>query len=200
MKITKEQISNGIWILAILLILFTPLGFYVRVWVNKVVATVISPSTVDEDEQATLKNYNWSLVDLEGKQTNLQSEKGEVILVNVWATWCPPCVAELPGFVELYSDYKDKVTFAFVANDDKEKVEAFLKKKGYQLPVYFQASAIPTELESGSIPVTYIIDKRGNVVVDKTGAANWNSDKTRSLLDRLIAEQLFFLKILKGYH
>lgn len=188
MKITKEQISNGIWILAILLILFTPLGFHVRVWVNKVVATVISPSTVDEDEQATLKNYNWSLVDLEGKQTNLQSEKGEVILVNVWATWCPPCVAELPGFVELYSDYKDKVTFAFVANDDKEKVEAFLKKKGYQLPVYLQTSAIPTELESGSIPVTYIIDKRGNVVVDKTGAANWNSDKTRSLLDRLITE------------
>lgn len=188
MKITKEQISNGIWILAILLILFTPIGFHVRVWVNKVVATVISPSTVDESEQATLKDYNWSLVDLEGNETNLQSKQGEVILVNVWATWCPPCVAELPGFVELYSDYKDKVTFAFVANDDKEKVEAFLRRKGYQLPVYFQASAIPLELESGSIPVTYIIDKQGNVVVDKTGAANWNSDKTRSLLDDLISE------------
>ncbi|AEM71261.1 Redoxin domain protein [Allomuricauda ruestringensis DSM 13258] len=188
MKITKEQISNAIWILAILLILFTPLGFYPRVWVNKIVATVISPSTVDKDERATLKNYNWNLVDLEGKSTNLQSKQGEVILVNVWATWCPPCVAELPGFVELYSDYKNKVTFAFVANDEKEKVEAFLKKKGYELPVYFQASATPKELESGSIPVTYIIDKKGNVVVDKTGAANWNSDKTRSLLDELISE------------
>jgi len=188
MKITKEQISNLIWIVAIILILFTPVGFYPRVWVNKIVATVISPSTVDEDEQTTLKNYNWNLVDLEGKQTNLQSKKGEVVLINVWATWCPPCVAELPGFIELYSDYKDKVTFAFVANDEKEKVRAFLKKKGYELPVYFQASAMPQELESRSIPVTYILDKKGNIVVDKTGAANWNSDKTRSLLDELISQ------------
>src|SRR6056297_2244607 len=171
MKITKEQISNLIWIVAIILIVFTPVGFYPRVWVNKIVATVISPSTVDEDEQ-----------------TNLQSKKGEVVLINVWATWCPPCVAELPGFIELYSDYKDKVTFAFVANDEKEKVRAFLKKKGYELPVYFQASGMPQELESRSIPVTYILDKKGNIVVDKTGAANWNSYKTRSLLDELISQ------------
>jgi len=188
MKLTKEQIGNGIWILAILLILFTPLGFYARVWVNKVVATVISPSTVDENERATLTDYNWSLVDLEEKSINLKSKKGEVVLVNVWATWCPPCVAELPGFIELYSDYKDKVTFAFVANDEKEKVITFLEKKGYQIPVYFQASATPTELESGSIPVTYIIDKEGKIVVNKTGAANWNSESTRNLLDGLLSE------------
>ncbi|MAU16921.1 MAG: thiol-disulfide oxidoreductase [Muricauda sp.] len=188
MKITKEQIGNGIWILAILVILFTPVGFHVRVWVNKAMAMIISPSTIDEDEQANLKNYNWNLVELDGGQTNLQSHKGEVILINVWATWCPPCVAELPGFVELYEDYKDKATFMFVANDEKQKVEAFLDKKGYGLPVYFQGSASPQELESNSIPVTYILDKQGNIVVDKTGAANWNSEKTRALLDRLIAE------------
>nr|WP_297782921.1 TlpA disulfide reductase family protein [uncultured Allomuricauda sp.] len=188
MKITKEQISNVIWILAIVLILFTPLGFYPRVWVNKIVATIISPSAIDEDEQTVLKNYNWNLVDLDGNQTNLESMKGEVVLINVWATWCPPCVAELPGFVQLYEDYGEEVTFAFVANDQKEKVEAFLKKKGYDLPIYFQVSATPTVLESGSIPVTYIIDKQGNIVVDKTGAANWNSDKTRSLLEKLISE------------
>lgn len=188
MKLTKEQIGNGIWILAILLILFTPIGFHARVLVNKVVAAVISPSTVEEKEQETLADYNWSLVDMEGQSINLQSKKGNVILINVWATWCPPCVAELPGFIELYSDYKDKVTFAFVANDEKDKVINFLEKKGYQLPVYFQASATPTELESGSIPVTYIIDKEGKIVVNKTGAANWNSESTRNLLDGLLSE------------
>ncbi|MAO17303.1 TlpA family protein disulfide reductase [Muricauda ruestringensis] len=188
MKLTKEQIGNGIWILAILLILFTPIGFHARVLVNKVVAAVISPSAVDEKEQATLADYHWNLIDLEGESINLQSKKGHVILVNVWATWCPPCVAELPGFVELYSDYKDKVTFVFVANDEKDRVIAFLEKKEYRLPVYLQASATPKELESGSIPVTYIIDKEGGIVVNKTGAANWNSEKTRSMLDKLLAD------------
>ena len=109
-------------------------------------------------------------------------------MVNLWATWCPPCVAELPGFATLYADYKDKVEFAFVANDDQEKVLTFLEKKGYDLPVYFQVSATPKALESGSIPVTYIIDKKGDLVVDKTGAANWNSDKVRNLLDQLLAQ------------
>lgn len=188
MKLTKEQISNGIWILAIVLILFTPVGFYVRVWVNKVVATVISADEVDEEDQVALKSYNWSLVGLDGNRVNLQSHKGEVILINVWATWCPPCVAELPRFVELYADYKDKVTFVFVANDEKEKVEAFLKKKGYNLPVYYQASVAPMEMQSGSIPVTYVIDKKGKIVIDKTGAANWNSDYIRDLLDKLVKE------------
>jgi thiol-disulfide isomerase/thioredoxin len=188
MKLTKEQISNGIWILAIVLILFTPVGFYVRVWVNKVVATVISADEVDEEEQVSVKNYHWNLVGLDGKSINLQSMKGKVVLVNVWATWCPPCVAELPRFVELYTDYKDKVVFAFVANDEKAKVEAFLEKKGYKLPVYFQASAAPPEMQSSTIPVTYILSKEGKIVVDKTGAANWNSDYVRNLLDKLISE------------
>ena len=188
MKITKEQIGNIIWIVAILLILFTPVGFHVRVWANKAIAAIVSPSTVEESERSVLEDYTWNWVDLEGKPANLQSKKGKVIVINVWATWCPPCVAELPGLATLYADYKDKVEFAFVANDDQEKVLTFLEKKGYDLPVYFQVSAAPKALESGSIPVTYIIDKKGDVVVDKTGAANWNSDKVRNLLDQLLAQ------------
>lgn len=188
MKITKEQIGNAIWILALVLILFTPVGFHVRVWVSKVMAVVLTADVVEEDEQITLEDYHWNLVDLDGKRIDFQSAKGKVAVVNVWATWCPPCVAELPKFVDLYADYKDKVVFAFVANDDKEKVEAFLKKKGYQLPVYLQASNAPSELESSTIPATYIISKSGKIVVDERGAANWNSESTRTLLDELVLE------------
>lgn len=188
MKLSKEQISNGIWILAIILIVFTPVGFYARLWVNKALVEVLNPSVLDEEERAILKDYTWGLTDLEGKSTNLQSKKGEVILINLWATWCPPCVAEMPSFVELYSDYKDKVAFVFVANDEKIKVEAFLQKKGYELPVYFQSTTTPQQLESSSIPVTYIIDKNGNIVVNRSWVADWNSKSTRALLDSLLQE------------
>lgn len=188
MKLSKEQIGNGIWILVLVLILFTPIGFHLRVWANKVIAMTMSADLVDDEEQITLEDYHWNLVDLNGKRTDFQSMKGKVAVVNVWATWCPPCVAELPSFVELYGSYGDKVIFAFVANDERDKVEAFLKKKGYELPVYFQASAAPEELTSNSIPATYIISKSGKIVVDEKGAANWNSERTRALLDELIAE------------
>lgn len=188
MKLSKEQIGNGIWILAIVLILFTPIGFHLRVWANKVIAMTMSADVVDNDERITLEDYQWNLVGLDGKQIDFQSAKGKVAVVNVWATWCPPCVAELPSFADLYADYKDKVVFAFVANDEKDKVEVFLKKKGYTLPVYFQASAAPEELTSSSIPATYIISKSGKIVVDEKGAANWNSERIRTLLDELIAE------------
>lgn len=188
MKFSKEQIGNAVWILALVLILFTPVGFHLRVLVNKVIAMTMSADVVDDEEQITLEDYHWNLVDLEGKRIDFQSVKGKVAVVNVWATWCPPCVAELPNFVELYGDYKDKVVFAFIANDEKAKVEAFLKKKGYELPVYFQASEAPQELMSSTIPATYIISKSGKIVVDEKGAANWNSESTRALLDELILE------------
>jgi len=186
MKISKEQISNGIWLLAIALILFTPVGFHLRVWVTKFISA--SADVVSVEEQETLADYHWRLVDVEGKHTDFKSFEGKVVVVNIWATWCPPCVAELPSFAELYEDYKDEVVFAFVANDDKDKVEQFTEKKGYRLPIYFQVSSIPKELMSKSIPATYIISKSGKIVVDEKGAANWNSDKTRTLVDQLISE------------
>ena len=186
MKFSKEQISNGIWILAIILIVFTPVGFHLRVLVSKLIAT--SADVVEIDEQKTLKNYHWNLVTAGGKSMDFQSKKGEVVLVNFWATWCPPCVAELPSLVELHEDYRDKVVFAFVASDERDKVTAFLEKKGYHLPVYFEASRTPDELLSKSIPATYIIDKSGKIVVDEKGAANWNSNPTRTLLDSLLLE------------
>lgn len=186
MKFSREQISNGIWLLAIVLILFTPVGFHLKVLVSKLIST--SADVVATEEQQTLTNYQWGLVDVKGQRVNFESFKDQVVVVNIWATWCPPCVAELPSFVELYGDYKDKVVFAFVANDDRDKVLQFLEKKGYQLPVYFQTTPTPKELVSKSIPATYVISKSGKIVVDEKGAADWNSQKTRELLDRLILE------------
>lgn len=186
MKLSKEQISNGIWILAIILVLFTPVGFHLRVMLTKLIAT--SADTVEANEQVTLQDYSWNLVDLEGNRDNFQRNENQVVLVNFWATWCPPCVAEMPSLAALHKDYKDKMEFVFVTNEDRAKVLEFLKKKDYYLPIYFEASRTPSELVSTSIPATYILSKSGKIVVDERGAANWNSASTRSLLDSLITE------------
>ena len=184
MKVTKEQFKNLAFIVLLGLIVFTPLGFYPRVFVARLLA--FSPSEIEEPEQQLLYNYQWQLSDLDGNSLNFSDLKGRVILVNSWATWCPPCVAEMPSLQELYLDYHDKIEFVFVTSDDQEKVHEFLKRKAYTFPSYFESSQSPELLSSEKIPTTYIIDAKGKIVVEKTGAANWNSISTRELLDKLI--------------
>lgn len=188
MKPTKKQIGNALWILAIGLILFTPIAFHFRVWIIGQVSSLISAEVVEKEERDTLLDYNWRLVDLEGNPLDFQSLQGEVVLVNIWATWCPPCVAEFPSFVALHQDYGDKLVFAFVAHDEPEKVKAFLKRKGYRLPVYFPVSDPPRQFAGRSIPATYVLSRSGEIVIDEKGAANWNSRATRELLDALLLE------------
>ena len=109
--------------------------------------------------------------------------------MNLWATWCPPCIAEMPSMQKIYDAYGDRVVFLLVSNENQEKVTTFLKRKNLSIPSYYPLSSIPKEIASNSIPATYIIDKKGFIVVEKIGAANWNSTSVRKLLDNLLLEE-----------
>lgn len=183
-KFLRKHFSN-ILFFGFIIFLFTPYGLPVRSTLIKGVSfitTRVFSLEIDEEKQVNLNNYNWVLRSSLGKDLNLESLKGKVILINYWATWCPPCIAEMPSFQKLYSDYRDQVIFLFVANDEPEKVEYFMKDKGFDFPVYFQVSPPPKELRSKSLPTTYVIDSEGKIVVKKIGAADWNSEKVRDLL------------------
>ncbi len=186
-KIEKKNGINILLIIGIFILLFTPLGFQVKVFTNRLLSG--SPAMIKKERQPTLDNYNWNLVDALGNTVNLESKRGNVLIINFWATWCPPCVAEMPGFQALYEDYGNRVDFLFVAEDEADKVDAFLRKKGYTFPVYYSKSKTPDILYSKSIPTTYVINKQGKIVVDEVGAADWNSAKTRALLDKLLEEK-----------
>jgi thiol-disulfide isomerase/thioredoxin len=185
----KKHFSNILFFLFIIL-LFTPYGMPVRTFLIKQIAFVttrILPLENDKEKQVALKNYDWSLISISGADLNFSELSNKVIIVNFWATWCPPCIAEMPSFQSLYEHYEqdDQVIFLFVTTDNRSKVEAFMQKKGYNLPVYFPLSQEPMELSSYSIPATYIIDKRGYVVVDKVGAVDWDSERIIELIDSL---------------
>lgn len=184
MRIKRENLSNLAFILLLALLLFTPVGFHARVFVSRIFS--FSPSVLDEEEQLILSDYNWKLSNSEGQVLDFKDVEGKVVIVNFWATWCPPCVAEIPSLQELYADYGDKIEFVFVAHDEREKVKNFLNKKEYNFPVYFEKSSSPDVLSVESIPTTFIIDKKGKIVVKKKGAANWNSTTTRELLENLL--------------
>ncbi len=186
MKFGKKQWINAALIIGIVLIFFTPVGFYARVFVGRLLSS--SAAVLKTELQLPVKNYDWQLVNADGREFNFETTKGKVVLVNFWATWCPPCIAEMPSLQALYNDYNGQVEFMFVAQDKVEKVAAFIAKKGYTFPVYYSRSEAPKLLTSKTIPTTYMINKKGKIIVAETGAADWNSDKTRILLDALLAE------------
>lgn len=185
MKFIRKHLSN-ILFFGFIIFMFTPYGLPVRATLIKAVSFVttrVLSMEIDKEDQIHLNDFNWQLKDRNGQEINMKSFKGQVIVVNLWATWCPPCVAEMPSFQKLYNDYGDKVIFLFIANDDPVKVDRFLAKNGYELPVFFQTSSAPEAMSSNALPTTYIINSRGNIVASKVGAADWNSSKVRSLLD-----------------
>lgn len=173
--------SNIIFVLVVAMLLYPPS----REWFMRQIA--FSPSVNNVDEAEKVSNYNWELKGLNTESVNFSEFKGEVVFVNFWATWCPPCRAEMPMIQKLYDDYKDKVNFVFVTDESWETVENFYTENTYNLPSYNSTSRRPQIFsETNSIPASYLIDQEGNILISKTGAADWNSSKVRELLDNLI--------------
>lgn len=185
MKITKSQ-GNSIFFLVLILIVLIPQTRQpLQVFFHKGFA-LFSPSIEDENERKSVANYNWKLRDENGQTFDFNNAKGKVVVINFWATWCPPCIAEMPSLEKLYHAYNDDVVFLFVSNENQDIISKFKQKHNYQFKVYSALTPYPEVFDVSSIPRTFVIDKQGTVVMDKTGAANWYSDKVIATLDDLL--------------
>ena len=185
MKISKSKRNNIIFLVVILLLLIPQTRQPIQIFLQKGLA-MISPSVIKEEKRITLTDYDWQLVDENGMLYNFNDAKGKVVLVNFWATWCPPCIAEMPSMEKLYQDYKDDVVFLLVSNETQETISKFKEKNHYEFLVHAAISQNPKALEASSIPRTFVLDQKGQIVIDKTGAADWNSKAVRELLDDLL--------------
>ncbi|PHQ29868.1 TlpA family protein disulfide reductase [Leeuwenhoekiella nanhaiensis] len=121
-----------------------------------------------------------------GELINLKAMPQQPYFINFWATWCPPCIAEMPGIAELYADKKDSVNFVLVSFDtDFEKAKAFKAKKGYDFPIYRVAYDLPAMYNTGSLPTTIVIDARGRLALSHMGIANYDTADFRTYLESL---------------
>ncbi len=185
MKFSKAQIKNALFFVFIALMIIPQTRKPIQIYIQKGVAK-FSPSIQKEDERMSLDTYNWQLLDLNGNIHNFNNSKGKVIVLNFWATWCPPCIAEMPSLQALYNDYQEQVDFYFVSNEDASTIRAFLNKNNYSFKSFIPQTRYPNAFNISSIPRTFLIDRQGRIVIDKTGAANWDSEKVRSAIDVLL--------------
>lgn len=126
------------------------------------------------------------LMDRNGKIITLEDLKGKVIFMNFWATWCPPCIAEMPSIDKLHADMGKNVAFVMLSlDDDFEKAKQFDDNKGYDLPIYTLAGEIPAMYQSSAIPTTYVIDAKGNLALTHKGMADYSDPEFKRFLESL---------------
>ena len=124
----------------------------------------------------------------DGELLNLSENKGKVYFINFWATWCPPCRAEMPSINKLASkvENKDKISFIMVDVDNKMDTSVkYMKKNSFNLQVYASVSPIPEQIFNGTLPTTVIIGPDGTIVFHHTGMANYNTTEMINLLNTL---------------
>lgn len=136
------------------------------------------------------------LKDVTGEELRqvIESLKGEkVVLVNVWATWCAPCIEEFPEIIKIQRKYKDQLQVIFVSADfpdSRDKALDFLKKQNVDWTTYFKAGKDQQFIEAiskdwtGALPFTKIINKRGEVV------ASWENSASFSKFDKHVQQAL----------
>lgn len=112
------------------------------------------------------KGMDFKLKDLNGKEVSLSDYKGKKVFLNFWATWCPPCKAEMPEMEKLYQETKDSdlVILAVNLDEDKDTVQKFMSSNKYNFPVLLDIdNIVASKYEVISIPTSFFIDKEGNI-------------------------------------
>ena len=129
--------------------------------------------------------------DLEDNIFSIQNFKGKNLFINYWATWCNPCLAEMPYMAELYERYKDEedIIFLYLSREKLETIKDYIPKDKslQQLPIY----KIVTDDEffaTSGIPTTFIVNSDGEVIVKDLGTAFWNDESVFKFIDNLIGK------------
>lgn len=141
---------------------------------------------VQEAVRISADDYNISLKGINTPNANLADFKDEMLFLNFWGTWCPPCRQEWGSIQKLYEAKKDKLNFVLIAMQDEEPaVRKFLEENKYTAPVYIAESPISDKLLPKSFPTTFIISNRGQILKKETGALDWNSSNIHQFIDNL---------------
>jgi len=124
-----------------------------------------------------------------GKLIALNDLKGKVVFINFWATWCPPCIQEMPSINELKAKFEgnENIVFLMVDVDGKhQRSQAFIDKRKYNFSVYFPHSEIPKEHLAGAIPTTVILDKKGAIAARIEGGRDYSLPEIFNGLRKLL--------------
>ena len=155
-------------------------------------AGILDVSPVSESKADPKFDYAFTIKDLKGNKVSFDQYKGKVVFLNLWATWCGPCKAEMPGIHNLYVKMRgEPIEFVMLSIDkDKalSKVESYVKNNSYTFPVFMPSGYLAEQLQVPSIPTTFVISKEGKIVMKEVGTRNYDTNKMMEFLKKQAAK------------
>jgi thiol-disulfide isomerase/thioredoxin len=134
--------------------------------------------------------YNWTLEDLNEQPVRFSSFEGKTVFLNIWATWCGPCVGEMPSIARLAETprLKDKsIEFVCVSTDDSpDPVRRFVKDKNWPMTI-LRTQSLPPVFTTSGIPATFVIAPSGRIVAAEVGASDWDNPQVVEFLEKTAA-------------
>ncbi len=190
----KKNLKVLLWVLVLTLVIGGASVLYDQLRGEVSLGGIATTPSVVEDPtaetQAPSQAPDFTVYDLEGNPHKLSDYRGKPVILNFWASWCGPCVSEMPEFQKFYEAYGQEIHFLLVNLTDgmQETVEsasAFLEKHGYTMPVYYDTD-IDAAMVYGvsAVPVSYFLDAQGNFVAWAQGALS--ADMLQQGVDMLI--------------
>jgi cytochrome c biogenesis protein CcmG/thiol:disulfide interchange protein DsbE len=131
------------------------------------------------------------IFDKAGKKTDLAKRKGKIFIVHFWATWCPPCVEEIPALSRFWDKYRtreDVELYAISVDKDWKTIDDFMAKNPSTIPLFHDPGAATAKrFGTTQYPETYIINDKGRVLFRVQGAVDWSNADVRARIEQLIA-------------
>jgi len=140
-----------------------------------VVAAAIMAGCTDRGGKSDARAADFSLQDLGGKNVKLSDYKGKVVLLDFWATWCPPCRASIPGLEKIHKAYKDRGLVILAVSLDEggwDEVKSFIADSGITYTVLKGTDDVSEQYQVRSIPMILILDKEGRITKRYLGFGN----------------------------
>lgn len=149
-----------------------------------------------EEEETTAESIDklpdFTVYNEGGEKVTFYEMQGKPMVINFWATWCPPCCAEMPAFDKLYEEYGGRIEFMMInltdgQRDTKETVRVFISENGYSFPVYLDSDMTASYAYGvQSIPTTLFVDADGNLLDYHTGA--FTEEELRARLEGMVSQ------------
>jgi thiol-disulfide isomerase/thioredoxin len=148
------------------------------------------PAMLENSGMSEPANFDWTVLDLDDRPVSFSKFKGKTVFLNFWATWCGPCIREMPSIDSLARDPRlagKSIEFLCISTDDNsETVRQFLKDRNLAMTfLRVKDGKVPSVFYSEGIPATFLITPEGRIAASEIGSADWHEPRVVKFLEKL---------------